>query len=197
MQGFPIKRRDKDMAKEFVLRNKQEEDLVKVVLNSKNDFIFINTKNSKIFDDFAAFLQWIEQKDAQVKASEKEYMERYKEPIVKKDEAGDVEDINTDALVEFCRFRTSIYKETVEKLDGIFGEGTIRKYFRAFYEINPDFVPNDECIYDFLDEMTPVLNEMFADSAKRISLKYNRDRKGGKRTKYRSKEQIIQAAMGK
>ena len=110
------------MAKEFVLRNKQEEDLVKVVLNSKNDFIFINTKNSKIFDDFAAFLQWIEQKD---------------------------------------------------------------------------FVPNDECIYDFLDEMTPVLNEMFADSAKRISLKYNRDRKGGKRTKYRSKEQIIQAAMGK
>ena len=185
------------MAKEFVLKNKQEEDLVKVVLNSKNDFIFINTKNSKIFDDFAAFLQWIEQKDAQVKASEKEYMERYKEPIVKKDEAGDVEDINTDALVEFCRFRTSIYKETIEKLDGIFGEGTIRKYFRAFYEINTDFVPNDECIYDFLDEMTPVLNEMFADSAKRISLKYNRDRKGGKRTKYRSKEQIIQAAMGK
>nr|DAH96686.1 MAG TPA: tail assembly chaperone protein [Caudoviricetes sp.] len=185
------------MAKELSLINNQEEDLVKVTVNKQNDSIFINAKDSKIFDDFAAFLKWIDEKDAEIQAKEKEYTQKYGDSIVKRNEDGEIEEINAGALVEFCSFRTSVYLETVEKLDGIFGEGTIRKYFRAFYEINPDFVPNDECIYDFLDAMTPVLNEIFTDSAKRISLKYNRNRKGGKRTKYRTKEQIIQDAMGK
>ena len=114
-----------------------------------------------------------------------------------RDEDGDIVDFNIDAFVALSKTRTDTYREAAAKIDRIFGQDVIRKYFRLSYEINPDFVPDDECIYDFLDSMTPVLNQIYADRAKRVKLKYNRDRKGGKRTRYRNKEELIQDYMGK
>ena len=102
-----------------------------------------------------------------------------------------------DAFVQFSRLRTETYKESAGRIDDIFGEGTLRKYFRKFYEVNPDFVPDDECLYDFIEEMTPILNELFADRSKRLALKYNRDRKGGKRSRYRNKNELIRDYSGR
>lgn len=117
--------------------------------------------------------------------------------ILLRGDDGEIEDVNADAFVEYSRIRTETYQEASERIESIFGQGTLGKYFRKFYEINPDFVPDDECLYDFLDEMTPILNDLFADRSKRIALKYNRNRKGGKRSRFRSKQEIIQDSMGR
>ena len=58
-------------------------------------------------------------------------------------------------------------------------------------------MPDDECLYDFIEAITPVLNQVFEGRAKRISEKYNRDRKGGKRSKHRNRQELIQSYMGK
>lgn len=185
------------MAREFKVSNQQEENLAKVYLNSEDDFIYINEKDATIFDKFAEFLKWLDGKNNEVSQQEAEFDKKYGKDFVTRNENGDVEDVNVDAFVHYSKMRSDTYKETVERIDAIFGVGTIRKYFRKFYEINPDFVPDDECIYDFLDEMTPILNTLFSDRAKRVSLKYNRNRKGGKRSKYRDKEDLIKSYMGK
>ena len=185
------------MAKEFRSDNRQEENLAKVFLNSQDDFIYIDEKDAAIFDRFADLLKWLDEKGNDLSKKENEIESQYGKDIVTRDEDGDIVDFNIDAFVALSKTRTDTYREAAAKIDRIFGQDVIRKYFRLSYEINTDFVPDDECIYDFLDSMTPVLNQIYADRAKRVKLKYNRDRKGGKRTRYRNKEELIQDYMGK
>lgn len=185
------------MSREFRTSNQQEENLAKVFLNSNDDYIYINEKDATIFDRFAAFMKWLEEKDADIRKRGEELEKQYGKDIVDLDEDGEVENINVDAFVQYSKLRTETYKEAAESIETIFGEGTLRKYFRKFYEINPEFVPDDECICDFIEEMTPILNTLFADRSERIALKYNRDRKGGKRNKYRSKKELIRDYSGR
>ena len=173
------------MARDFRTDNRQEENIAKVYLNSKDDFIYIDEKDTSIFERFAALLKWLEEKGNEITNKEKELEQRHGKDIITRNDAGEVTDINVDAFVAFSKFRTETYQEAADQIDKIFGQNTIRKYFRTSYEINPDFTPDDECIYDFLDEITPILNELYSDRAKRISLKYSSSRKGGKQSKYR------------
>ena len=180
------------MAREFRTNNKSEDSLAKVFLNSEDDFIYINVKDATIFDRFAELLQWLEKKEADLREQEKNSKD-----YAVRDENGDIVDVDVDEFIKCSSLRTETCKEVVERIDGIFGENTLRKYFRKFYEINPGFVPDDECIYDFLDEMTPILNELFSEREKRIELKYSNARKGAKRSKYRNREELIKDYMGR
>lgn len=172
-----------------------QEKLFTLYLNDKDEYIQINVNDAAVFDRFADFLSWIYKKSEEIQAEEKAFKEKYG-AIIKGDEEGDI-DVNTDAVVELFKLRSSAYRETEERIDMIFGTGTCKKYFRPMYEISPDFVPDDECFFDFLEEITPVLNNLFADRRKRIELKYNRNRKGGKKNRHRTKEQLIAAYTGK
>ena len=55
----------------------------------------------------------------------------------------------------------------------------LKKYFRALYEINPDFVPDEECIMDFLEEISPVLQTIYQERGRQINQKYGKNRKQG------------------
>lgn len=185
------------MAREFRSENRQEESLVKVFLNSQDDYIYIDDRDTSIVDRFAELIQWIESKGKEISEKEKSFEQQYGKDIITRNEEGEIDDINIDALVAFCKFRRETYQEAADRIERILGQDAIKKFFHASYEINPDFVPDDECLYDFLDAVTPVLNQVFEGRAKRISEKYNRNRKGGKRSKYRNKEELIQSYMGK
>jgi hypothetical protein len=52
-------------------------------------------------------------------------------------------------------------EESVKILDGIFGADAVKKYFRNIYDEIPDFLPGVECIYEFLETATPVLEDIF------------------------------------
>lgn len=182
-------------SRERTLGQKTQENLLKLNLNNKGDYIYLDDRDPTLFDGFADFLKWLEDKEAEIQTKEKEIQQKYGNEIVKRDEDGEVESINTDALVEMTKFRTNSYREAAERLNRIFGGDVLRKYFHVSYEINPDFVPDDECMYDFLEEIMPVMNELFEGKRERLETKYNKDRKGGKRNKYRNKDQIIQANM--
>lgn len=185
------------MGREYRSDRAQDEHLVKVYLNSNDDYIYIDDRDTSVVDRFADLIKWIEDKDKEVADQEKSFKQKYGEDIITRNEDGEIDDINADALVAFCKFRRETYREASERIDRILGQDALKKFFRVSYEINPDFVPDDECLYDFLDAITPVLNQVFEGRAKRISEKYSRDRKGGKRSKYRSKEELIQSYMGK
>lgn len=158
--------------------------LFKLFLNDEDDFIYINENDAGIFDRFAEFIAWIDKKSAEDEKKERELKEKYGE-VFKTDKDGEIEDINTEAFLETSKYRIKTYQEAAEKIDAIFGQDVLRKYFRPLYEANPDFIPDDECIYDFVEEITPVLNDLFADRKKRIDFKYNKNRSGGRKTKYR------------
>jgi hypothetical protein len=45
-------------------------------------------------------------------------------------------------------------------MDGVFGEGTTRKFFGDVYAVIPNFQPDLECFMDFWDSLIPVIERL-------------------------------------
>lgn len=56
--------------------------------------------------------------------------------------------------------RREFSEKASEIMDGVFGEGTTRKYFGDVYEAIPDFCPDVECFMDFWDSLIPVIERL-------------------------------------
>lgn len=172
--------------KERMIGQGAQNNLFKLIVNEKGDFVYLDDKDTGLFDKFAEFLKWLGEKGSEFKNKESEMKQKYGNDIVRRDADGNITDVNVDAVLEASKFQTDTYREAADRLNKIFGGDIMRKYFYVSYENNPDFVPGDECLFDFLDEMIPVMNDMFSDMRERIKTKYSSDRKGGKKTKYRT-----------
>lgn len=62
--------------------------------------------------------------------------------------------------------RREFSEKAAEIMDGVFGEGTTRKYFGDVYEAIPDFCPDVECFMDFWDSLIPVIEKLSGHKAK-------------------------------
>lgn len=79
-------------------------------------------------------------------------------------------------------------KQIMTDIDGLFGERTCEKVF------GKNVVPTPYVLTTFFEQMLPVTDQYATERQKNISRLYNRQRKGG-RSKYRSREELIQDAM--
>ena len=174
---------------EYRLKRNYDE-VFKVFLNDGDDFIIINPADSSFIDKFAQFMAWIDEKSAELNKIAKDADEKYEgRPVIKED--GENIIVDTEQLQLFTGLRTDLYKECAERIDQLFGEGTLRKYFKEFYDINPDFIPDEDCINDFLENIKPAVDAAYGTRAKRLEGKYNKSRTG--RRKQRTKDELIEA----
>lgn len=123
--------------------------LFKIELNNQGDYIEIPTTDTGVFDRFVETYR-------QIVNSARELSGRYREI----DEAR-VLPGHENKTVEKIRANVRFYEESVEKIDHVFGQGTLKKYFREHYEKIPDFIPGTECFIDFFERMVPVLENLF------------------------------------
>lgn len=56
--------------------------------------------------------------------------------------------------------RREFSEKATEIMDGVFGEGTTRKYFGDVYEVIPDFCPDAECFMDYWNSLIPVIERL-------------------------------------
>jgi hypothetical protein len=163
--------------KELRLNSGLQEDLLKVVVNDDDEAIYLNPNDGTFVDRFAKFLAWI---DAKSKELDKLGTEKAKEyegrAIFGEDGAVDVEQ-----LLELTNVQLEAVKEIAAEVDNLFGQDTLRKFFKPYYTINPDFVPDADCINDFLEQIIPAVNAAYDARLQRIQSKYSkgRRRKGG------------------
>lgn len=170
------------------------DNLVKVYVNEADDYIILDRSDTTFTQRFAQFIEWMENKQKELEVKGKELDEKYAgKPIVSNGEDGEVH-VDTEQFMVLANMRVELFKECVERIDSIFGKDTIRKYFRQAYEHIPDYVPDDTAISDFLEEITPVLEEIFKEKMKKMDSKYNRNRKG-KHSK--TKEELLAEAKEK
>ncbi len=164
----------------YSIGQKVSDRLVKVCLNnvSEDDYIILDANDAGIVDKFGAFIAWIKAKEAEIEKIDSEFKKKYgeKEPIIENQDGSF--DVDTDQIMERTGIKLAIYREEAEKIDEIFGKDTLHMYFREIYEAIPDFVPDEECITDFLEEITPILETIYNQRLERINSKYNRGRKG-------------------
>lgn len=163
----------------YTIGKKISGQLQKVELNEFGDFILINPNDVAFPKAFGAFIRWIEEKEAELGKTASELENKYKGiPMISHDESGDVK-IDSEQFSLYMQIKTELYTECCQRIDEIFGQDALKKYFRVFYEVNPDFIPDEDCIMDFVDEISLVLESIYQERFKRINQKYNKKRKGG------------------
>lgn len=127
--------------------------LVKVELNSKGDYAVISTDDATLFDRFVAGFKHVSDIADAVPAKLKEIEKKY---------ARNTDTTSKmDKVLEISRANVNFSREAVSVVDSIFGEKTVRKYFRNIYEQLPDFVPNPDCILEFFEKVTPEMEKLF------------------------------------
>lgn len=168
---------------EFRIGQNTSERLVPIVVNKYDDKIYIDINNTTFVNRVINLYQWFEAKQGEI--------EKLSAIIEKADFEKDI--IGAKDALEAL---SNMYAEIGERFDMVFGEGTLRKYFRELYEVfGDDFIPDDECLEDFIDEITPVLNKLFELREKRIERKYSKKKR--RTTHNKTKQELIDEAVAK
>lgn len=130
-----------------------EVSLAKIELNSQGDYVMVSTDDSTLFDRFSDGYKHIAELadsiPAKLEEIEKQYEGKEDFPSI------------MEKTVAMSRVNVGFSKEAVAVVDGILGEGTVKKHFRSIYEEIPDFLPDANCIIGFFEQITPVIEKLF------------------------------------
>lgn len=127
--------------------------LTKIELNDSGDCIAVSADSPTFFDGFAAGYKKIADLADSIPGKLKEIEKRYEG----KEDFSDT----MDKALEMSAVNVDFSKEAAGIIDGIFGADTVKKYFREVYEEIPDFLPDADCIIEFFEQITPVIEKLF------------------------------------
>lgn len=165
------------MMSTYSIGKKVSEQLKKVELNEYGDCIYINLGDATLMKKYNELIAWMDGQSDELSKIAAEMEKKYAgKPMISRNEDGDTE-VDTEQFAVFTEIKNNLYKGCVKRIDDLFGEGTMKAYFRPMYEINPEFVPDEDCIMDFLEEISPVLEAIYKERAAGIDKKYSKNRK--------------------
>lgn len=129
---------EKTEAEEMRIDNRVQ--LTKVYVGGGDDYIVVSGNDISIIDRFLAAGEELETLAAELDKKESEVGENdYKKEM--------------EIRREFSEKATAI-------MDGVFGEGTTKKFFGDVYAVIPNFQPDAECFIDFWDSLIPVIERL-------------------------------------
>lgn len=120
--------------------------LTKVYVGGGNDFIVVSGNDISIYDRFQLAGDELEALIAEMEQKESEN--------------GDKD------IKKVIEARKHFSEKATEIMDGVFGEGTTRKFFGDVYAAIPNFQPDAECFIDFWDALIPVIEKLSDHKAK-------------------------------
>lgn len=133
--------------------------LTKVYFGSGDDFVVISGNDASIYlkfvnarKKFMSLADGLEEEELRIrdKYSGKE----------------DVE-ISDEDEEKFLGLYKKLSDEATKIMDGVFGEGTTRKFWKDVYDVIPDYIPKIEAWMDYFDSLIPVV-EKLSDHSQRL-----------------------------
>lgn len=162
---------------EIKLNSKLSDDLLKVVVNEDGDAIYINPNDGAFMDRFVRFLSWLDKEEVRLNKLGEEKEKQYEGRLMVDDNGN----ADLEQLIDYATITSEALETVTAKVEELFGQDCIKKYFRAFYAINPDFRPDIDCINDFVSNIIPAVNTAYNTRMERLNGKYNKTRRGGKK----------------
>lgn len=157
---------------ELVINNGIEEIPVK---NQNGDLITmlrINVADATTAERFARLVDNLNGISGEHERRTKAIDEKYKDhPLTE-------ENIDTGQVIAYCRENVSFIKKCISEINGVFGADTVEKVYREGYERDPDFLPDEAALVDFVDTLIPIMTKLFNRRYDRIRSKYNAKRRG-------------------
>lgn len=112
--------------------------LTKVYVGGGDDFIVVSGNDISIIDRFLAAGSQLE-------------------TLAKEMEKSEVDEKDYEKQIDE---RKRFSDKATEIMDGVFGDGTTRKFFGDVYAVIPNFQPDLECFLDFWDSLIPVIERL-------------------------------------
>lgn len=133
--------------------------LTRVFFGTDDNFIVVSGNDASIYLKFVnARKKFLSLADA-LESEELKIKENYKG-----DENAEISDEDEERILGLYR---NLSDESEKIMDGVFGEGTTRKFWKDVYEVIPDFVPKVEAWMDYFDSLIPVA-ERLSDHSERL-----------------------------
>lgn len=143
-----------------------ETGLKKIKCNDYGDYITINVSDASILERFTKVYDNLEHVSDEFKVEAESYKEQF----------GD--DKSRESVLAASRINVKYIAKCIEELEEVFGKDSIRKAFRECYEENPDFVPDESCLIEFMEQMVPVMEKLFNEKINKDKRKYSVGFKG-------------------
>lgn len=130
----------------------KKDKLIKLELNDYGDYIAVSPSDNALFERFAAGSKQV--------ADMADSVSRELKIINRKCEGNADFDVVCEELEKSAKIQVQFSKDAIKIIDNIFEEGTVRKYFRKFYEQNSDFLPSVDYFTDFFNQITPAMKQL-------------------------------------
>ena len=146
-----------------ILGDSEIGDLVKIDIGNYGDYIYLDKSNNLFKSEFESFRNWFFREYrrsglAIEKESKKKYSKR-----AKREKGFDINQVSKIALI-----RESFCMEGVERINKLFGQDILKKYFKDSYSLNNSFVPDEISISDFIEEVAPIIKEVYKEEVKGV-----------------------------
>ncbi len=133
----------------------------------------IDVDNGDIVTSFSRLIWNLEHMPEEFKENVEELKEKYGDRP--EDEKASFEEI-----VDISRMNVSLLKRCAEEIDKVFGVDTVRNVFKESYDLNENFVPDEDALLDFIEEVIPVMEKLFEHKFARNRKRYNPANRGKK-----------------
>lgn len=144
--------------------------IVRIKVNEYDDVILLDSTDLNIFEKFASLYKKMEKIAENANNEATELKKKY----------SDVAEENTDIemVQDYLNLNIRYSKSVMKELNVIFGEDFTDKVFRANYELNKCFVPDELVLVELVESLVPVLEKTYGERLKRNKSKYNASKRG-------------------
>lgn len=130
-----------------------DEKIVKIEINEDGDYIVLAADDSNFFDRFQDMCKIIidisEKASTEISNIEKEFKNN-----------NDIKD-KLEKSLQISKLNIRFSDDVKQAIEVVFGEALFKKYYKKIYEQIPDFIPDGDCMMEFIDQITPIIEEMF------------------------------------
>lgn len=145
--------------KSIAIRDEDDDQVVTVLR--------INVADAQTADRFAHIIDQLNSISARCDAEMKNWKNSHTEEQLTTGDTGDA----IKVALDINSIRVKYLKEIIAALDELFGEDTIKNIYG-------DIVPDETALFEFVEQVIPVMNTLFGRRFEQVKKKYNPNRRG-------------------
>lgn len=148
--------------KSIAIRDEDDDQVVTVLR--------INVADAQTADRFAHIIDQLNSISDRCDAEMKNWKDSNTEEQLTTGDTGNA----IKVALDINSIRVKYLKEIIAALDELFSEGTIRNIYG-------DIVPDETALFEFVEQVIPVMNNLFGRRFEQLKKRYNTGRKGGRK----------------
>lgn len=111
--------------------------------------LLINSKDNSLYDKFLSLMENV--KNIQAESNKK----------IADFGLESVDSITSDDMKKLLEVNKKAIEALIEETEKMFGEGLIRRIYADNYRLNPDFLPGLESLFEFYEQILPIVEGIF------------------------------------